>query len=420
MTDLQAGTNTSPRVLVAQVGARMHYAVPAILHSAGRLEALYTDFYADKWPWRALGAVGMPAVLPRKARILFARKGRLPARKVRAFQRFGLKYIWRYKTAQPQQVWKVNLWAGAEFNRLVIEAGLGEANCVYGIWCASLPLFEHAAGRGLKCVLDQCTCPAVVEDELVRQEYSRWSGWQEPPVPRRVEAYTERERAEWRLADTILCPSEFVKRGVQKVAGPVEKCRVVPYGVGLKGPMPLRKPPAKPVKILFVGQVRLLKGVPYLLDAMRQFNDGQAVCRIVGPVKVSAAKLRQHMPDNVSLIGPIPRTEMDAQYDWADIFCLPSLSEGSATVVYEAIVRGLPVITTANSGSIIDCANPGRNVIVPIRDADAIAEAIRTIAANWQPASDSPQAAALAQAASFEAYSDRLIAALAAAVVPEG
>ena len=231
-------------------------------------------------------------------------------------------------------------------------------------------------------------------------------------MPQRVGVYTGRERAEWQLADVILCPSEFVRRGVQKVGGPVEKCRVVPYGVGFKGPMPLRKPPAKPVKILFVGQVRLLKGVPYLLDAMRQFNAGQAVCRIVGPVKVAADKLRRHMPDNVSLVGPVPRTEMDAQYDWADIFCLPSLSEGSATVVYEALVRGLPVITTANSGSIIDGANPGRNVIVPICDADAIAEAIRTIIANWQPASDSPQAAALAQAASFEAYSDRLIAAL--------
>lgn len=37
--------------IVAQIGARMHYAVPRILHEAGMLAHLYTDNCASKgWP----------------------------------------------------------------------------------------------------------------------------------------------------------------------------------------------------------------------------------------------------------------------------------------------------------------------------------------------------------------------------------
>ena len=45
-------------VCVAQLGARMHYAVPRILHAAGMLERFYTDLAAVRgWPalLRAMG-----------------------------------------------------------------------------------------------------------------------------------------------------------------------------------------------------------------------------------------------------------------------------------------------------------------------------------------------------------------------------
>ncbi len=34
------------KLLVAQIGARMHYAVPRMLHAENRLERLYTDICA--------------------------------------------------------------------------------------------------------------------------------------------------------------------------------------------------------------------------------------------------------------------------------------------------------------------------------------------------------------------------------------
>lgn len=40
--------------ITSQIGAREHYAVPRVLHRAGKLEILYTDIWATA-PWRLLG-----------------------------------------------------------------------------------------------------------------------------------------------------------------------------------------------------------------------------------------------------------------------------------------------------------------------------------------------------------------------------
>lgn len=70
-------------------------------------------------------------------------------------------------------------------------------------------------------------------------------------------------------------------------------------------------------------------------------------------------------------LGRVPRAEMKDLYNWADVFVLPSICEGSAMVTYEALLAGIPTITTDNSGSIVRDGIDG--AIVPIREIDAIA-----------------------------------------------
>ncbi len=59
---------------------------------------------------------------------------------------------------------------------------------------------------------------------------------------------------------------------------------------------------------------------------------------------------------------------------------LPSLCEGSATAVYEALAAGLPVICTPNTGSVVRHGIDG--YIVPIRDVHETAQILRQLADN--------------------------------------
>src|SRR5476651_1578591 len=95
-----------------------------------------------------------------------------------------------------------------------------------------------------------------------------------------------------------------------------------------------------PLRVLTVGAVGLHKGSPYVLAAARQLRHG-ATFRMVGQIKGRPAAVAQ-LRVAVELCGPVPRSEMLAHFQWADVFLLPSLCEGSATVAYEALACGLP------------------------------------------------------------------------------
>jgi len=107
---------------------------------------------------------------------------------------------------------------------------------------------------------------------------------------------------------------------------------------------------------------------------------------------------------------------MAEHYAWADVFLLPSICEGSATVCYEALAAGLPVVTTENAGSVVRDGIDG--FIVPIRDAAAVVARLETLDRD-RPLLESMARAARERAREFtlEKYGERLLAALSAAAL---
>jgi glycosyltransferase involved in cell wall biosynthesis len=83
---------------------------------------------------------------------------------------------------------------------------------------------------------------------------------------------------------------------------------------------------------------------------------------------------------NLNFLGRVDRSKIHLEFQAADLFVLPTLAEGSAEAVYEALAAGLPVITTKSAGSVVRDGIEGR--IVPERDPDALAEAIRELTEN--------------------------------------
>jgi glycosyltransferase involved in cell wall biosynthesis len=343
------------------------------LNDAGMLEHFYTDIIANKgWP-RLLSLV------PKRFRPLalgqFA--GRIaqgiPAERITAFPGFALDY-WRRKR-QNRSAAEENstyLWAGRKFCELVVSQGFNRATGVFVFDSAGLEILRAARQLGLRTITEQSVAPRELLFRLLLEEHRRFPGW-EPPLPSgpEVEVLVAREREEWALSDTILCGSEFVSDGIGLCGGPRARAAVIPYGVdGRFSRTEPRRPGAGPLRVLTVGEVGLRKGSPDILEAARRLG-GDVQFRMVGPIGLTAPAVRK-FSEVIPLRGPVARAEMRGEYHWADVFLLPSICEGSATVVYEALAAGLPIVCTPNTGTVVRDGVEG--YIVPIRDPAAIAE----------------------------------------------
>jgi len=408
-----------PKYVVAQLGARMHYGVPRLLARAGMLERLYTDFYSGPMVRKILSAFPMPSIVTRS---LTRYAEGIPTGSVVSFPTFGLWYAARQRrTRNEADRAAAFLWAGSRFCNLVCAKGFGAAGAVYAYNDAALEILIHARKRGLFTVLEQTIAPLAIESELLDAERAKFPEWDEDAATANVAGYTPtlrlreerclRQQEEWNAADVIFCGSEFVVDGIRRLRGPSSRCVVVPYGVeGIAEPR-RRSVPRTPLRVLTVGAVGLRKGSPYLLQAARAMGNA-AQFRMVGPVHLSPAA-RAEVQSHVHLTGPVPRGEVRRHYEWADVFLLPSICEGSATATYEALAAGLPVLCTPNTGSVVTDGLDG--FIVPACDHGAISDRLERF---FEPGVlDAMSAAALAKARQFdmEAYGLRALAAL----VPE-
>lgn len=402
-------------VAVAQLGARGHYALPQMLHKMGMLERFYTDICAVKgWP-RLLHAVPPSLRSSGLKRLLERVPYGIPPERITAFNGFGLAYKYRLRMKQsPEERMATYLWGSDHFSELILHHGLAEADAVYGFNVGCSALYKGAKQKGRRVIMEQFGAPCYIEQQIREIEFSdlpAWGGLLKSAIAGELR---RREQEAWHLADLILCPSEFTREGVIDQGGPAEKCVIVPYGVDLSRFDVMRRVPShtgEPLRVLFVGSVGLMKGIRYLLNAMRQLQDLPIRCRVVGGWEIAPDILQIHPPPNVDFVGHVPRSEVMQEYARADVFCLPSLCEGSAMVIYEALAVGLPVITTPNAGSIVRDGQEG--FVVPIRNSDAIAERLAQLVFDRQLLSRMSQAALeRRQYCSIEAYAERLSKAL--------
>ncbi len=377
-------------ILVTQIGARRHYAVPAALERAGMLAGLYTDVCMAA-PWlRMLGKV-LPKSLPLPGwKSLSGREAvGVPDSKVTCL--WSSPWAMRRHRPRPEQGGQYARWAvqNAAFGCDVVRRGFGPADTVYAFNGAAVEIFEAARTRGLKCVLDMTIAPLEVVERLLREERQRFPGlhaWRSTPDP--PDVLIARERCEWELADLILCGSEYVVDSLAEVGVPASKCRVVRWGYSGPSVDTDRSQRARPLRVLIAGTVELRKGYPYVLQAALQSPAGAYHFRFVGPcIDTNGRQIEEQFTvetaargTTVEFVGSVPRSEMTREYQNADVLLHPSLAEGSANVCYEAMAHGLPVIVTPNAGAAITDGVEG--IIIPIRSPEAIAAALQRLASD--------------------------------------
>ncbi len=397
---------------VAQLGARRHYAVPRMLHEAGLLDSLLTDFWLGN-NWKQVVDRLPPAVKTAMLRRIAGRsEPGIPDSKVRSFPSLAARYAWRRSRSRAPDPLDEFIWAAKAFGKAVNKHGFGSASGVYTFSGGGLEVMGHAAQRGLFRVLDQTIAPRQLVWSLLAVEegdHPEWVNVDESASARSsLTTFVDREKREWEYADLIVCGSDFVRNNVIRLGVAPEKCISVPYGVDGSFRASERKPSTGgPLRVLTVGALGLRKGTPYILQAARALK-GVAEFRLVGPGKVPQGAL-SGLEQSVSVLGARPRSEILEHLRWADVFLLPSLCEGSAGAIYEALAAGLPVITTANAGSIVRDQVDG--FIVPIRDAGAIELALSLLSENVQRREDMSRSAQSRFEAegSLTAWSSRLL-----------
>jgi len=145
------------------------------------------------------------------------------------------------------------------------------------------------------------------------------------------------------------------------------------------------------VRILFVGFVRPEKGIEYLLDAVSQIRaDVPWELEIVGPRdfpdygnKLDEIAAKLGIRERIEWTGYMPNGQpLFDRMRAADLFVLPTLSEGTPHVLVEARANGLPCIST-NVGGVPSTVTHGYDaLLVPPKDACALAQAIEHVIAD--------------------------------------
>lgn len=361
------------KIDVFMFGSRMHYAVPSIFHSAGLLGKLYNDFNAlslPQWAMPALSKIDSASVQS----LLQRMPQGIPNSKNVTCLPIALKLHYRRSRARSfQQTVAAEISANTAFFRHALKNGLGKSGASFTYDRAGLEVMRHVKDQGGIAIMEQTVAPASLLIQLLAAEKPDFGGEE----ARGWEMLSARERDEWPLADLILCGSSFVRDSIIDDGAPSKKCVVVPYGVQAENYFArIRKfPEDRPIRLLSVGEVGFRKGAAQLIEAARKLENVVEVV-FVGTIRGDEIDIAA-APSNVRFVGKVPRNAVRDWYEWADLFVLPSLFEGSATVTYEAMASGLPVICTPQTGSIVEHGRTG--LIIPARQNDALVDALKSI-----------------------------------------
>ncbi len=269
--------------------------------------------------------------------------------------------------------------------------------------------FRFARNNGGSTFLDAGNSHPRQFWELLTEEHKRWR-CNLPPVARH---HYERALEMIDHTDLVLAPSKFVRQSFLDQGFPADRILDSFYPVSLSDfqPSPKPRPKNRPLRVISTGMLNLRKGTPYMLEAFEivrrrlpsaEFLLTRAMQDNIMPV------LAKHRDLPIQWAPSLPHAQLAERYRSADIFVLPSLEEGLVRTALEAMACGLPVILTPNTGA-NDFVEPGvSGEIVPIRDSQAIADAILKWADIVMASDEPPQRRIDAERLSVNAFETRL------------
>ena len=373
--------------ICSQVGAREHYAIPRALLRVEMLGYLLTD------AWLPPSSL-LAKICGHKSKIAERFHDELSDTRVKSFTS-SLIVLETLARARGLGMWPGILARNRWFQRKVVSSlraqlsTLNSQPILLSYSYTALEPFRYAKARGWKTVLVQID-PGPEEEKIVAGEAARVpelaGGWKPAPS-----VYWSNWREECNLADRIIVNSEWAREGLVRGGVSPEKMSLIPLAydveVGIQRPAgrrlqrtyPARFTLERPLRVLFLGLINLRKGVARLLDAARVLCNEPVEFWMVGPVEISKTTAIADS-GRVKWFGPVKRSQAAEFYRDADVFILPTLSDGFAITQLEAQANGLPIIASKSCGKVAE--NRVNGIILDEPSAACIAQTIRDCIAN--------------------------------------
>ncbi|MDP4269947.1 MAG: glycosyltransferase family 4 protein, partial [Bacteroidota bacterium] len=147
----------------------------------------------------------------------------------------------------------------------------------------------------------------------------------------------------YELADYIAIASNHVKQSFINRGFPEQKLIQNPYGVDLSMFYPTELIKENPYDIIMVGGWSLRKGCDLLVEVCRKY--GYSLLHVGSIVDLEFPK-----DSNMTHVDSVDQSHLVNYYSQAKVFVLPSREEGLAMVQAQALVCGLPIVCSKDSG----------------------------------------------------------------------
>ncbi|HET9659102.1 MAG TPA: glycosyltransferase family 4 protein, partial [Thermomicrobiales bacterium] len=200
----------------------------------------------------------------------------------------------------------------------------------------------------------------------------------------------------WKFADVIHCRSEGIWQRCLQRGCPADKPHTVIVGgidvdyfdPGGRAHGMIAGTADRPFRMLSVGRLVWKKGHEYSVEALAKLVEQgiEAELNIIGSgvqdraIRFAAFDLG--VLERVNLLGSKPRNEVRSEMRKADVFVMPSLSEGFGISALEAQAMKLPVVCSDAEGLPENVQDMVTGFVVPRRNSALLAERLAMLAGD--------------------------------------
>ena len=327
-------------------------------------------------------------------------------------QKIGIPSLIEHEVgwASVDQVWRsLDRFVAKNLNKSKVSPSL-----VYHYEDGACETFRVAKSKGIRCLYDLPIgywkkAEQVIEHERVSNpEFIGMMDGGRDSLEKK-----ERKEEEISLADRIIACSPFVRESLVEWGIPAAKIFQVQFGspTTSESKRPQSVDLKRKIRLLFVGRIDQRKGIGYLWRALKNNDWAKSYSlHMIGVLPQNQEPMRPYR-DLFTHQGSCSKEEIFKQMREADLLVLPTLFEGQALVILEAMASGIPVLTTTASGASEVIREGIDGWIIPSHSEEALAEKLEMIISHREQLSEMGISAAhRAQSFRWKDYGKEIVA----------